>query len=412
LKVAVSGTANNNISYTVKGGSADEIVTYAANTIYFQLTDDIYDSAQGMGPIKASHYIYITGSVLNSGYHFIEAAGAGALNVDTGPGGQIELESAGPLITITQASRLDTYEAGVYELPGPSVTMVLTGSRLAQSFTVPTTMQLAQVAVKVGKVGIPADSFQVDIYSNSGGNPGTLLGTALLSASAIDDSPNWRWLITPVITLTAGTTYWLVCGRQSTLNGANHYTVQMTTDAYGTCKAWNGGAWITNPLGEYLPLKVWSGEDTAAQMKRIITGVGEFFADADVPASTGIVTNPYRDEDETAYDALFKLFDSGTSGGQRLHAWVSPARTLSIYAEPSATDDPAVYGTDGVLRQALGGLLPQGYLPVGQWVIPEGLSPAVRAAIRVSPLLVEEAEYDWREQVLRINRVRRLTEGR
>lgn len=413
MKLVVTGSVANNKSFTVMEGTTEKVEIYTGGAISFEPSDDILDATAGMGAFKADHWLLVGNSVKNSGWHKIGAAGADHIRTSSSVSGLIEAEAAGPLIDLYQAQRLPTQETATYEAPGAatSVTISLTGRVLAQSFVVPTTLAVAQVAVQVGRVGNPADPFRVQIYSNSGGQPGSVLATGDLAAADVDDAPGWRWVTMPLTTLAAGT-YWLVCTRQGALDGANHYMVQLTTASYGACKAWTGSAWIDNPLAECVPFRVWAGEDTASQMRRVVADVGQFVAAMDAPAATGIVTNPYRDEDETALDAFYKLLDSGTAAGQRLLAQVTPERVLRVTAETGPGDNLPVWGIDGVLRQAAGGPLPQGWLPVGEWVSAEGLSPAARAALRVSPVLVEEAEYDWRAGELRVNRVRKAAEGR
>lgn len=413
MKLAVTGSGGNNRTFTVLDGTTEEVESYSATSISFQPIDDIIDSAGGMGMVKADHWLLVSGSAANSRWHRVGQAGADHVRTSSSVSGAIVAEPAGPPISMYQAQRLSTYEATAYEAPGSaaSVSIALTGNMLAQSFAVTTPMTVAQVAVKAGKVGSPTDPFRVQIYSDNSGQPGSSLALGELAAADIGESVGWRWVTLPLTTLAAGT-YWIVCTRQGGTQSTHYYTVQLTPTAYGTCKAWNGSAWIGNPLGEYLPFRVWAGEDTAAQMRRVVADGGQFLAACDAPAATGIVTNPYRDEDETALDAFFKLLDSGTAGGRRLLARVTPEQVLQVFAETGPGDNLPVWGKDGVLRQAAGGLLPEGYLPVGEWANDEGLSPAARAALRASPVLIEEAEYDWREGALRINRVRTAAEGR
>ena len=413
LKLAVTGSVANNKAFTVAEKTSEKVESYTGGAISFEPSDDILDAAEGLGAFKADHWLLVGNSVKNSGWHKIGAAGADHIRTSSSVSGLIEAEAGGPLIDLYQAQRLPTLETAAYEAPGAaaSVSISLTGRVLAQSFVLPAGMTLAQVAVKVGRVGSPSDPFRVQIYSNSGGQPGSVLATGDLAAADIDDAPAWRWVTLPLTTLAAGT-YWLVCTRQGSVSGSNYYAVQLTTTPSGTCKAWTGSAWIDNPLGEYLPFRAWAGEDTASQLRRVVADASQFLTATDAPAATGIVTNPYRDEDETAMDALGKLLDSGTSAGARLLAQVTAERVLRVAAETGPGDNLPVWGIDGVLRQAGGGPLPQGWLPAGEWVSVEGLTPAARAALRVSPVLVEEAEYDWRGGELRLNRVRTATEGR
>jgi hypothetical protein len=406
-KVTIAGSTSNNGTVTLLAGTSETPASVVSGTIYFETTDDIKSSQSIFGFVKDSYWIKVSGSSANSRYHKVGATGDQHIRTSASVSGNIVAEGAGPNITIEQGQKISVLGgAGTWEAPGASVTLSVLGSILAQSFVVPSTMKVAQVGVRVGKIGNPGDSFKIDLYNDSSGSPGSYLWTGTLAANSITDSPEWRWVPMPNPTLNAGT-YWLVVTRTGAEDGANCYAVALTKTAYGSCKAWTGSGWVANSLGEYLPFKVWAGEDTADQMRRIVADVGQFVAIADAPASTGIVTNPYRDEDETALGALTKLIESGTTGGGRLLAMVSPERVLRIVAEPAPNANPIICGSDGIVRQAGGSNLPEGYLPVGQWADVVGLSPALRASLKVSPVLIEEAEYDWREGTTRISKVRK-----
>ena len=409
MKLAVTGASNsaNNRTWTVLDGTNESVESYGGSTISFEPTDDIIDVAGGMGRFKSDHWALVTGSTANSRWHRLGAAAADHLRTSVSVSGYIVAEAAGPSISLYQAQRLSVVEAATYEAPGASATvsLALTGHILAQSFVVTSPLTLMQAAVKVGKVGNPADTFRLHIYSDSGGVPGTLLATGELAAADVALSPAWRWVSLPAVLLAAGT-YWLVAARQGSLDAANHYTVGMSSASYGICKGWTGSAWVANPTGESLPFRIWGGEDTAAQMRNVVAAMGQFLAASDLPAATGIVTNPYRDEDETALAAFYKLLDGGTVSGWRLLAGVSPERVLRVTMETGPGDNLPVWGVDGVLRQAGGGPLPQGYLPVGEWIALQGLSASALEALRASPVLVEEAEYDWRSGELTLTRWR------
>lgn len=413
MKITVTGSVSNNRVFTVLDGTSEKVENYIANTIYFEPTDDILDAVDGMGMVETDHWLLVSGSAANSRWHRVGQAGAGHVRTSASVSGGIVAEATGPTIGMYQAQRLPVVEDAAYEAPGAasSVSIVLTGHILAQSFVLSAPMTLAQVAVKVGKVGNPTDPFRLHIYSNNAGQPGNSLGMGELPATEIGTSTEWRWVTLTATTLAAGT-YWIVCTRQGGVDGANYYSVQLTATGYGSCKAWANGVWSNNPLDEYLPFRVWAGEDTASQMRRVVADAGQFLAASDAPTATGLITNPYRDEDETALDEFYKLLDSGTANGQRLLVRVTADRVLQVFAEAGPGDNLPVWGVDGVLRLAAGGLLPQGHLPVGEWANVEGLSPAARAALRASPVFIEEAEYDWREGALHIKRVRSAAEGR
>lgn len=406
-RVTIAGSASNNGTVTLLAGTGEAPASVVSGAIYFEPTDDIKANQSIFGFVKDSYWIKVSGSPGNSRYHKVGATGDQHVRTSASVSGNIVAEGVGPNITIEQGQKISVLGGGgTWETPGASVTLSVLGSILAQSFVVPSAMKIAQVGVRVGKIGNPGDSFKIDLYNDNSGSPGSYLWTGTLAASSITDSPEWRWVPMPNPTFNAGT-YWLVVTRTGAEDAANCYAVALTTTAYGACKAWTGSSWVANSLGEYIPFKVWSGEDTADQMRRIVADVGQFVAIADAPVSTGIVTNPYRDEDETALDALSKLIESGTSGGGRLLAMVTAERVLRVWAEPAADTPTIICGPGDSVRPVAGGRLPEGYLPIGQWAESVHLSPALRAALSVSPVLVEEAEYDWRDGKLRIGKAKR-----
>lgn len=411
-QITVTGSASNNGTWTLSGTTSDEVQSAASNTIYFEESDDIFANLSILGFAKEGYWIKVSGSPANSRYHKVGATGDRHVRTSASVSGLIVNEGTGPVITIEQGQKamLASGAGSTWEAPAASISVILTGHIMAQSFAVASTMKVAQVGVKVGKIGSPSDNFTVAIYSDSSGSPGTAVASGTLAPSSIVATPEWRWITIPTPTLTPGT-YWIVVSRSGSVEGTNCFSVELSTTAYGTCKAWNssGGGWIANPLGEYMPIKVWSSEDTADQMREIVGDTAQFGILGDIISATGVATNPYRDDDETALDALRKLIDTGMSDGGRLLVTMID-RVLYVYEEP-APSAALVLDMDGNLRQAAGGILPQGLLPIGQWLDVVGLSPATKAALSVSPVLLEEAEYDWRERTLQIKRVRTAVEG-
>ena len=92
----------------------------------------------------------------------------------------------------------------------------------AQSFTVSVSDVITQVGFYIKKVGTPANA-TVRITADSSGKPATTsLATGTLSASTVTTSYGWATVVlSPSVTLSIGTTYWLVI--DAAVSASNYY---------------------------------------------------------------------------------------------------------------------------------------------------------------------------------------------
>ena len=239
-RVVVGGAANpanNGVKTIVAGSHAEQVVYGPVTTVAFDPVDDIMDSASGLGFVRGDEFILVQGSVANSRYHITSSTGEDHITTKSSITGGITGEGAGPQITIVQGHKATTVEVVTNETPGASVTLVLYGVILYQTFTPDHVMNGAQVGLKVGKVGSPVDSLQVAIYTDSAGSPLTFLASGALSGTLISESEEWQWF--PIVsppTFTPLVTYGLVVGRTGPVDPLNYYTVEMVRNtAYGKC---------------------------------------------------------------------------------------------------------------------------------------------------------------------------------
>lgn len=392
-KVIVTGSASNNTTYTVDGGTSADQEVYVASTISFAPSDDILDSANGLGFIEMESFIRVQGSAANSGYHLVDETGSNHVATTFTP--TITAEAAGPSITLTQGHKVTLLTAVTNEAPGASVTLKIQGVQIAQSFVATHAFTVAQIGVQVGRVGNPVDNFLLELWSNSAGVPGTRLESVAVTGSTLTaDSQPWRWVtFGNTVSLTLGTTYWIMAVRSGSNDPDNYYTLGMTETVSGSCLAYTGSGWVAHPRALYLPYKVWGAEDNATQMARMVSDCGQFLVGTDVVA-TGIATNQWRDGDMSALDELVKLLEQGDSSGRRLLAEVTPSRMVRIFAEPAADLLGARLLADGQIRNMGGSRRLSGLLPVGEWLTLDGVPPALNAALEISPLFVDEA--GWR----------------
>lgn len=104
----------------------------------------------------------------------------------------------------------------------------------AQSFTVSTTTSVARVMLYMKKNGNPSSSATLNIVTNSNGSPS---GTSLLSANInpTQVSTSYSWVpvaFTSNVSLTPGTTYWIVANMPSN-SSSNYYTIGVSnTNSY------------------------------------------------------------------------------------------------------------------------------------------------------------------------------------
>ena len=392
MKLTVTGSSLNNKTFTLSDGTSEDVETYGPVTsIRFEPSDDIIDSADGMNDVKESHWLRVQGSTANSRWHWVGNAGADHVRTSYAISGTISNEAAGQSITLTQAQRIDTYDAATYEAPGTAsaVNITLQGYHVAQRITLGTQMKIDRVMVEAAKVGSPGDSFEVRIYADNAGalNTGAQLSAGTLSATLLTENLTAVWVPITLVTLAAGS-YWIVVRRSGANDGANHYTVGMTTTAYGTCQMYTGSAWVTHSPGWYLRFRLWAVDDTGTLAETMLAAKAPL-----VTLSTGFTSgvNGYSTMDQQAavLDELERLVKIGATSNSRVLVDLSPDRVL-----PGQTLRMYTAGGKVRLTDAAGSPWPEGLLPVGLWVELADMDSDLAGEGGMSPAFVEAAEYD------------------
>ncbi|MGH7174808.1 MAG: hypothetical protein ACREGR_00415 [Minisyncoccia bacterium] len=119
--------------------------------------------------------------------------------------------------------------------------------KMAFSFTVSQATAPTLLSTKLYSGGSPTDNATFAIQSDSAGSPsGTSLYTASVAGTGISNSGTAISVaLTGSGTLQTSTTYWLVFGRSSSVNGSNYYKVQQCTSACSSSNysAYNGSTW-------------------------------------------------------------------------------------------------------------------------------------------------------------------------
>ncbi len=397
-QVTITGSASNNATWTVAAETDETVVAVTNSGISFNPTDDIESVSAILADFELDHWIHVSGSAANSGWHWLDGAGSDHITTDIAVGGSITTEAAGPSITLTQPQRLTVTGSPTYEEAGATVTVAHRGVRVGQSFVPATNMAtVAQVAVKAGKVGSPVDNLTVKICSNSSGSPGTVIATGTLAATTLTTDVEWVWVTMSAVALVAGTTYWVVVERSGSVDPSTYLLTGMTTEVSGTCKQWTGSAWETMAPVWYLPYQIWGSEDIGTQLATHIDSAAQFMEGYDTALTAGVVSNPTMDAALTAWDAMEGLLEIGMSDGRRILFDYTDDRVVRLYAQPaSATDNPllSVAGGRVLMLDAAGGEWEPGVLPVARWVELADLPSELAATAGISPAFVERASFE------------------
>ena len=402
-QLRVTGSTYNNTTYWVKSAPGEDATTetYTAATIWFDAADDIMDTVgKGMGKFKTDDMILVAGSTNNSGYHILDSADAGHLVTDSGYGGAIVGEGAGPSITLTRCLSAELDTTGVArEMPSASTTLTLAGQALAVRFTPSAgTFALGEVGVKVRKFGAPTDNLHVDIMDATGvgGLPGSYLGNGNVLGSDIGTGMAWHTITigTPV-TVTGGSYYWAMFSRTGSASATDYFSIGVDESMSGganTLKLYDGAAW-----GERVPnadgvIQVWGVRENATQMADIAETCSLIVAADVAGATTGLLTRHYRDGTQTIQDELVKLLDTGTSTGGQLDCIVTPLRTVRITAEAAIDDSALLVDGDG-LHHPSGMLVDPGVVPAGKWAKIRSI-PHAEGFSALQALYLQRVEWD------------------
>lgn len=401
-KFVVSGSASNNGTFKaleVPGDQPeDEPKTYTATTIAMEVSDDIKDSAGGLGFVNVDDLLEVDGTASNDGHYWVDYVTAKHLAT---VGASITNEAAGASVTLKRSLNVRVEEAVAYEVPGASVTITLHGQKIAQKWWPPAgTWTADEVSLYLYKKNGPTDNVQVELCSDSAGLPGGVLATTTLAAASIGVEPNWHSFIfaTPA-TVTLGTAYWIVVSRTGAATNENYYRLMIDEEkSYGAgvdvLKLYTGSAWADRVEDGNLAFQIWGLRDNAAQIEDVVDSCGQFITDFDGQTTSGISTRHFRDGMMVGLDEINALLDQGKSTGARLLARVTNERIFQLYAEPaSGINTDLMLGQNGKLFQPDGQPIPEGWCPAGQWARVQNL-PIMNALAPLSPMFLRRVEYD------------------
>lgn len=385
--VIVANAANgaNNGTFTVSQAVSGDPESYTASTLSGDPSDDIQDTAGGLGFVRSHELLLASGFTVAGNNRYYFAGDETAANHITVRPATVATDAADSAVTIQQGHSVTvTATTLVQEFPGNAIDITALGVAVAQSFTlaVNTPFVVAEVWVRLKRVGSPTDSVRATIYTDNAGSPsGTTLETvAMLGSGVSDKNLVWfKFVFTTSPGLTFGATYWLGMERTGAYSPTDYYVLDLDEDAgyaSGLVKLWNGASWVSRTVPADMPFQIWAKRQTSDQITDIYNATNQFCSALDIQVATGRYSRMYRDSDLDARQELEKLTQAGVLNGRRLLYRVSPDRVLHVYEEPVYSADRSMIFTDeGEFVDLLGQPADQGYLPSGEWVTLAGELP-------------------------------------
>lgn len=407
-RISVSGSTSNDGWYLLDASGVDGEV-YTATTIELDPSDDINDSGEGLGHLNDNDIISITGSAANSGMRRVTAAlGSSHVTVNVPP--NFTFEAEGPSITIDQAGSVRVVGTLLEEFPAATVTLTVHGQKVASTFTLganTASWTAASIAIRAKKVGAPADSLKVELCADSSGAPGTVLDSATVAATNIEETSEWViFTLANTQALSFGSTYWIVVSRTGANDIDDYYLLDVDEDlgyTRGELRLYTGSEWTVRATDADLVFRILGSVQTTTQLQNLYTACGQFFRRLDVVDNSGVYSNQYRDGATDGLAEIEKLLKSGTSSGTRMLATVTPERILRVYAQPaSAGEENMQLASDGTVREITGQPLAPGVLPAGRWLRLADVPGNVDALAGLANIFIERAEYQVAEGGLRL----------
>ena len=404
----IAGSASNNGSYAVQSGTSQDAVVYTASTISFEnLGSDegkIADSANGLAHIDANDLIQISGAAsgANNRFAFVKSGTNDGSEIIIDDGGVSLVDAAaGASITIRRANSIRLDAALTRELAGSTVSVYVYGQKIAQSFTlsVNTSWTVAEIYIRIKKVGAPTGNVSVQLCANSAGAPGTVLDSATLAAADITTQGGWhKFTFSNTRLINYGSVYWIVISRNDAMDSDNYYTVDVSEElgySGGSLLVYDGAAWQTRSPDADLFFRILGAWQTTKQIREVVTASGWNIEGLDMPIDSGIESNQYRSGSATAQEELVDLLESGTNQNRTLTALIGYDRHLHIQQTDNAQPgDDWVYTVEGRILLPSGAPVDEGVLPVGKWLTLDGAPEILDSLGAQRSILCVRAEYD------------------
>lgn len=242
--VNISGTTSNNGLRTIQTGPDGEKVTYTAGTIYFEASDDIYDTASGFENFREGHIIKLSGSgvSLNAGFHYPDNVSVNSMATAGLFGDLMVDEDLRPnTVTIEQGHKFTIATNSIIEEEPATATITMIAWKARQKFTPAESFYTANISVKLAKIGEPGDSVKVSILNSSD----TELWSDTIAAADILTTLSWHEL-EGVVELIQGQEYKLVIERTG-VDTESYYLAGVDANAQftnGQFQVHDGSGWI------------------------------------------------------------------------------------------------------------------------------------------------------------------------
>ena len=412
----VSGSGANNKWFTMTGEAENETVESVTSTSFvFDPLDDIA-LMENMGDFVAESMIRVEGSLSNDGYYFVKKPGDNAIEI-TGGSHTIVAEGSGRNTTISMGNRIQVSERIALERPGQTTTITIPSFKIGQPFriTAASGWSLKEIACQVFRVGTPVDQLRFSIYSDNDGVPGTSLCSALLVTADVPFVASWQSaVLTSSYPLALSTNYWLVIDRTGTADYQNYFMVTLGDDPALLSapsleiKLHDGSSWISEYLSEgdvkhYVGFQLWGVADTLTILKDMLDA-NRWFTNVYIPTPSGVEDYIYKSGEESVLAEADKIMQAGTATGKRLIIRAAHETDITIEIESSPQMASAIfYDINGSRKRGNGSQLDQTDLVAGEWVyIVGGNTPLARSAFPLSPVLIQESEFDANSGIVRI----------
>ena len=397
-EMVIDVTGGNAGAWTIASTARGEVES-VTGPVEFTADNTIVDAANVVGKWGTGDVILVSGTSSNNRAFRIDKI-EDRTTVETEPE-LIVTESAGSA-TITRGYNLKVVETPA-ELYHTSSTVTPRGYIIAQSFQLEhnvSSWTCDTISIRVLRVGSPGDSLKVELRSGGSSPSETVLAQQTIAASEIFDTrAGWyEFDMGNTVSLSFGTSYWIVVSRTGVLDPLNYYEVPIDEDAPYTLGSMKlrtiGGAWVTRTTDATMPFIVRGRELITTQISNILTNYAQFVVNSEILTASTVSTNQYRVGDTKSLFDLENLLALGVNNGRRYICHMTPERRLVIDEEPEKDDSPQLsIAHDGTLMTSVGGIYPAGRLPVGQWVGVDVRHFAGDAIAQLSPYFVERAEF-------------------
>jgi hypothetical protein len=283
-------------------------------------------------------------------------------------------------------------------------------SVIAQSFQIQSTKSwwLETASVKIQATGTPADNVVLDVMSDGGGVPGSVLSSGTIPNSAFSVAYQYLYAdMSPRIQLSPGTTYWLRISRSGSLDADNYFKVDVDESlgyTSGVLRIFDG-SWVARDPDADLLFTVNGTRETSKQMVDVINATGQFIRGMTIATQSGVYRNPFRNGETSGLYVLRDLLKAGTTNGKRYLAYVDRQRWLTVYEEPDPSN--IAYQVDEFDRWwgKHNVLTPKSITPAGVWYTVKGLPATLNATDISDPgqYFIEKSTYVVNKDLLQVD---------